>query len=120
MRTQPIALQDLLAYLNFILLNPVTFNQSFDLGGPDILSYKDMLKAYMKLIKIKRPILVLPSLSNRLSALVMSLNTGVSVPAAKAFGDYITTDLLCENNMIYELFPHERLSFEQAIREALN
>jgi len=119
MRAQPIALQDLLTYLNFVLLNPAAFNQNFDLGGPDILSYKEMLKAYMKLVKKHRPIIALPSFSNRLSAVFISLTTGVSVPTARAFGEYITEDLLCENNHIYELFPHERLTFEQAIEAAL-
>ncbi|GAA4784627.1 hypothetical protein GCM10023231_10440 [Olivibacter ginsenosidimutans] len=119
MRAQPIALQDLLTYLNFIILNPAAFNQHFDIGGPDILSYKEMLKAYMKLQKIHRPIIALPSLSNRLSAIFISLSTGVSVPTARAFGENINEDLLCEDNHIHDLFPHECLTFEQAVQVAL-
>lgn len=119
LRTQPIALQDLLAYLNFIVLNPTAFNQSFDIGGPDILSYKDMLKTYMKISRVNRSIITLPSFSNKLSAIFISLSTGVSVSAAKAFGEHITGDLLCENNHIQDLFPHKCLTFEQAIQAAL-
>lgn len=119
MKSQPIALQDLLIYLNFIVLNPAAFNQSFDLGGPDILSYKDMLKTYLKLRHLKRPIITLPSFNNRLSAMLISLTTGVSVSTARAFGQHITGDLLCENNHIHDLFPHECLSFEQALTKAL-
>lgn len=119
MRSQPIALQDLLAYLNFIVLNPAAFNQSFDIGGPDILSYRDMLKTYLKLQHLRRPIIALPSLSNRLSAMFISLTTGVSVPTARAFGQHITGDLLCENSHIHNLFPHECLTFEQALKKAL-
>lgn len=119
LRTQPIALQDLLAYLNFLVLNPAAFNQSFDIGGPDVLSYKDMLKTYLKISHINRTIITLPNFSNKLSAIFISLTTGVSVSAAKAFGEHITGDLLCENNHIHDLFPHECLTFEQAIQVAL-
>lgn len=119
MRAQPIALQDLLTYLSFIVLNPAAFNQSFDIGGPDILSYKEMLSTYMKQIHVNKPIISLPSFNNRLSAFVISLTTGVSVPTARAFGENITQDLLCENNHIHDLFPHECLTFEQALKEAL-
>lgn len=118
MRSQPIALRDLLTYLNFVVLNPAAFNQSFDIGGPDILSYRDMLKIYLKLRHLRRPIIALPNFSNRLSAMFISLTTGVSVPTARAFGQYITGDLLCENNHIHDLFPHECLTFEQALKEA--
>ncbi|MFC0317782.1 MULTISPECIES: hypothetical protein [Olivibacter] len=119
MRAQPIALQDLLTYLSFIVLNPAAFNQSFDIGGPDVLSYKEMLKAYMKQIHINRPIISVPSFNNRLSAFFISLTTGVSVSTARAFGENITQDLLCENNHIRDLFPHECLTFEQALKAAL-
>ncbi|QNL51470.1 hypothetical protein H8S90_07815 [Olivibacter sp. SDN3] len=120
MRAQPIALHDLLTYLNFITLNPAAFNQNFDLGGPDILSYRDMLSAYLKLRRLKRPIITLPSFNNRLSAIFISLTTGINVSTARAFGQHITGDLLCENNHIHDLFPHECLTFEEALKEALN
>jgi len=119
MRAQPIALQDLLTYLNFVIMNPAALNQSFDIGGPEILSYREMLKTYMKLLHVSRPIIALPSLNNKLSAFFISLTTGVSVPTAKAFGEHITGDLLCENNHIHDLFPHKCLTFEQAIKAAL-
>jgi len=118
-RTQPIALQDLLTYLNFIVLNPAVFNQLFDIGGPDTLSYHDMLKTYMRVAHIHKPIFALPGVSTRLSAIFISLTTGVSVSRARAFNKHITNDLLCENNHIHELFPHECLTFEQAIQVAL-
>jgi len=119
MRTQPIALHDLLTYLSFLTLNPIAFNQSFDIGGAEVLSYKDMLKKYLKLHRLRRLIVTIPNFGNRLSAIMISLSTGVSVPRARAYGQYITTDLLCENNHIRDLFPYECMSFEKALEDAL-
>lgn len=47
-KCQPIAINDVLEILSKSLLNPLTYNQSFDIGGPDILTYKEMLLALPK------------------------------------------------------------------------
>lgn len=118
-KSQPIALVDLLTYINFLLLNPIAFNQQYDIGGPDVLSYKEMLASYLKVNKLKRKIITVPSVSNELSAIMISLTTGVSVSAARAYGENITSDLLCADNRIHEIFPHECLPFEEALCEAI-
>jgi uncharacterized protein YbjT (DUF2867 family) len=48
-RCQPIAITDVLQFLSKALFNPATYNQSFDIGGPDILTYKEMLWALQRL-----------------------------------------------------------------------
>ncbi|WP_028296853.1 hypothetical protein [Olivibacter sitiensis] len=118
-KAQPIALNDLLNYVNMMILNPATFNQQFDIGGPDTLSYKDMLQTYLDITHIKRKIIQIPSIGNEIAALFVSMITGVSVPAARAYQENITGDLLCAENRIHELFPIDCIHFDEAIRLTL-
>src|SRR5690606_16858244 len=59
-KCQPIALSDAITYLDFIAFNPATFNQTFDIGGPEVLSYRQMLTQFLKIAKIKKNIITLP------------------------------------------------------------
>lgn len=118
-KAQPIALTDLLNYINIIILNPATFNQQFDIGGPDTLSYKDMLQRYLGITQLKRKIIQIPSIGNEIAALFVSMITGVSVPAARAYNENIRGDLLCDENRIHQLFPIECMHFDDAIRLTL-
>lgn len=118
-KAQPIALQDLLYYINMILLNPSTYNQQFDIGGLDTLSYKDMLQKYLDITHAKRKIIEIPSIGNEIAALFVSMITGVGVPAARAYNENITGDVLCTENRIHDLFPLVCLRFEEALKATL-
>lgn len=119
LKAQPIALADLLTYISFLMVNPVAFDQVFDIGGTSVLSYREMLEKYLKMNKLSRKIIPVPDSNNELSAYIMSMTTGVSLEAARAMGEHITDDLLCEENKVHELFPHDCLSFEDALQEAM-
>src|SRR5690606_9637040 len=118
-RCQPIALSDALIYLDFIASNPVAFNQSFDLCGPDILSYREMLDLYLKLKNIKKNIITLPFVHLTFSTFWLSKNSGISKATARAFSENIKGDILCGDDCINDLFPHESLSFEEALKKSL-
>ena len=118
-RCQPIALQDALIYLDFITDNPIAFNQSFDLCGPDILSYREMLEYYLEYKGINKTIITFPFTNLTFSTYWLSKNSGIPKAMARAFIENIKGDILCENNGIYELFIHQRLHFKEALAEAL-
>ena len=59
-KCQPIGVSDVIAYLSKVLFNTATYNQSFDIGGPDILSYKEMLLEFARMRKLKRKIFIVP------------------------------------------------------------
>src|ERR1700722_14922339 len=60
--TQPIAISDVLAYLTLVLGNPACFGQSFEIGGPDVMSYKGLLLNFAKMRGLKRKIFTVPVL----------------------------------------------------------
>lgn len=119
-RCQPIALSDAIAYLDFISFNPAVFNQSFDIGGPEVLSYKEMLLEFMKLSKVKRTIITLPFVHTFFSTFWLSASGGIPKRIAGAFSKNIQGDLLCEDNKIHDLFPHTCLTFREAVLRAIS
>lgn len=119
-RCQPIAISDALAYLNFITSNPDCFNQSFDLCGPDTVSYREMLRYYLKYKGTKKIALAFPYINQRFSTYWLSRNSGISKAMASAFTENIKGDIFCINDKIHTMFPHKRLSFEEALGIALD
>ncbi len=118
-RCQPIAVEDALIYLCFITNNPVSFNQSFDLCGPDILSYREMLEYYLNYKGINKRIITFPFINLTFSTYWLSKNSGIPTPMARAFIENIKGDILCENDRIHELFSHQRLHYKDALIKAL-
>ncbi|HUH19299.1 hypothetical protein [Albibacterium sp.] len=118
-KCQPIALSDALTYLDFIASNPITFNQTFDIGGPEILSYREMLLQFLQICKIKKTIITLPFVHSFFSSFWLSKSSGLPKMIAHAFSENIQGDLLCENNRIHDLFPHTSLKFKDAVLEAI-
>ena len=118
-RCQPIALSDALLYLDIIAHNPLAFNQSFDIGGPDVLTYREMLEEYLKLKKKNKIIITLPFVHVSLSSLWLSRSSGLPKSIAQAFSENIKGDILCENNRINEIFFHQSLPFKESLKIAL-
>lgn len=116
---QPIALSDAIAYLDFMAGNPLAFNQRFDIGGPDILSYREMIKQYLAFQRINKKVMTIPFIHMSLSSYWLSKSSGIPKEMAKAFHKNIKGDILCENSKIEEIFPHECLHFKEALQEAL-
>lgn len=115
---QPIALADVLCYLRLMMLNPEVFNKKFDMGGPDSLSYKEMIQRYLEVCKLKRSIITLPGMG-LLADLWLSFSAGISLSVARTFNYNASYDLLCEDEALKELFPHDSLRFDEAVRLAL-
>jgi uncharacterized protein YbjT (DUF2867 family) len=118
-RCQPIALHDALVYLDFITDNPIAFDQSFDLCGPDTLSYREMLESYLKHKGINKTIITFPFVSLTFSTYWLSKNSGIPKAMARAFIENTKGDILCENEGIRELFIHQPMHYQQALAKAL-
>ena len=67
-KCQPISISDVLKFLTGVLKNPITYNQNFDIGGPKVLSYKQMLIEFAEERKLWRKIFVVPVLTPKLSS----------------------------------------------------
>jgi uncharacterized protein YbjT (DUF2867 family) len=83
-KCQPIAISDVLEFLSKSLQNRATYNQSFDIGGPDILTYKEMLLGYAKAKKLKRWIFTVPLMTPKLSSYWLYFITSTSYKLATA------------------------------------
>ena len=118
-RCQPIAINDVLDFLSKSLLNPITFNQSFDIGGPDILTYKEMLLAFAKAQKLKRWIFTVPVMTPKLSSYWLYFVTSTSYKLASALVSSMKVEVVCRDTKINQLLDVKPMSYEQALSRAL-
>lgn len=116
--TQPIAVHDVLTYLTLVLGNPACFGQSFEIGGPDVMSYKDLLLNFAKMRGLKRKIFTVPVLTPRLSSYWLFFVTSTSFSLARFLVDSLINNAVCKENRIQKLFPRKLLSYEEALKLA--
>jgi uncharacterized protein YbjT (DUF2867 family) len=118
-RTQPIALQDLLEYLVRLPEMPETAGQVFDVGGPETLSYAEMMRTFGRVTGRPVRIIPLPVLTPRLSSYWLDLVTAVPANVARPLIDGLRHDLLADDEPIRGLIPLRLHSYEEAVRAAL-
>jgi hypothetical protein len=117
-RCQPIAIADVIFYLYAVIRKEQCYNRIFEIGGPEVLTYHQMLMRFAKVRRLKRFIIPVPVLTPRLSSWWLFLVTSTSFPLGRALVDSLTCDAICENNSIQEVFPHRCLPYEEALRRA--
>ena len=118
-KCQPIAINDVLEFLSKSLLNPVTYNQSFDIGGPDILTYKEMLLGFAKAKKLKRWIFTVPVMTPKLSSYWLYFVTATSYKLATALVSSMKVEVVCKDTRINELLAVTPMTYEMALSKAL-
>jgi uncharacterized protein YbjT (DUF2867 family) len=119
-RTQPVALDDVIRYLVGVLDDPRAEGQIFEIGGPEVLRYVDMLRR-AAMIQNKRPLPVLgvPLLTPRLSARWLALVTDVDVPTAANLIDSMSTEVIVHEHRIRAVVPGDPIGYDEAVRRAL-
>lgn len=118
-KCQPIAITDVLEFLTKSLLNPLTYDQSFDIGGPDILTYKEMLLGFAKAKNLKRWIFTIPVMTPKLSSYWLYFVTSTSYKLATALVSSMKVEVVCRNTKINELLQVQPMSYNQALSRAL-
>lgn len=119
--TQPIAIQDVLGYLIGCLQNPATMGGTFDIGGPDVLTYADLIHIYAREAGLpRRRIIPVPLLTPRLSARWIHLVTPVPASIALPLTEGLSVPTTCANDRIRSLVPQTLMSCRQAVRKALD
>lgn len=117
--TQPIAIGSVLAYLTGCLEQPATAGQVLDIGGPDVLTYKEMMERFAATQGWRRYILVVPVLTPRLSAYWANLVTPVPASIAFPIIEGLKSETVCEDDRILDLVPIEQVGFEEAVAVAM-
>lgn len=119
-RTQPIALEDAVRYLVGVLDRPEARGRVFEIGGPDVLSYGDMLRRAAQRMRGRAvPILAVPLLTPRLSSLWIALVTDVDTTTARNLIDSMSTEVVVRDRAIEELVPGRSLGYDEAVDAAL-
>ena len=119
-RCQPIAVVDVIQYLLGVLLNEKTYKQSFDIGGADELTYKEMLLAFAYIRGLKRRIYVIPIMTPRLSSYWLYFITSTSYTLASALVDSMKIDVICQHNCINDLLKIKVASYKEAIQASFS
>ncbi|MXV16944.1 SDR family oxidoreductase [Hufsiella ginkgonis] len=114
-RCQPIGIRDVLAYLAGVLMNEKALNQQADIGGPDILTYKEMMLTYASARKLRRLIVTVPVLTPKLSSYWLNLVTSVPFALARSLVESMKNEVICADDKINEIFRHRCVSYREAL-----
>jgi len=117
-RTQPIAVRDVIAMLTGVILNEKCYDQSFDIGGPDILTYKEMLQRYSKVRKLKLWIFSVPVMTPRLSSYWLYFVTSTTYSLAVNLVESMKTEVVAKDNKLQEILGIQPITYEEAIDKA--
>jgi uncharacterized protein YbjT (DUF2867 family) len=118
-RTQPIALPDVIRYLVGVLDAEAARGRVFEIGGPEVLTYADMMRRVARIRQDRRlPIIVVPLLTPRLSSLWLALVTDVDTPTGRNLVDSMSNEVIVTDDAIREIVPGEPMGYDEAARLA--
>jgi len=117
--TQPIAIDDIARYLAGVCGNEATFGQSFDAGGPDVMTYRQMIERIAALLGKRPRIVEVPVLTPALSALWLELVTPVNASVARPLVEGLRSPTVAREERLRTLLPFELTPFDVAARRAL-
>lgn len=117
-KCQPISIMNVVSYLIGVLGNDKCYNQSFDIGGPDVLTYKQMILDFADERGLKRRIYSVPIMSPRLSTYFLFFVTSTSYKLASALVSSLGVEVVCKESKIEQILPIEKIAYRQAIKNA--
>ena len=119
-RTQPIAIDDVVRYLDGVVRNEEAYGRVLEIGGPDQLTYLEMMQqAAQVMLGRKVPIVTVPLLSPGLSSQWIAFVTDVDVTTAKNLIDSMATEVVVTDSTILELVPGDTIAYQDAVRQAI-
>lgn len=117
-KTQPIAIRNVIQYLIGVILNKECFNKSFDIAGPDVLTYKQMLKLYAKTRGFKNWIITVPVMTPKLSSYWLYFVTSTSYKLAVNLVDSMKIEIIAKENNLQRALNITPISYTKAIELA--
>jgi uncharacterized protein YbjT (DUF2867 family) len=94
--------------------------KTFDIGGPDVLTYLDMMKIYAKILGKSIRVLIIPFLTPRLSSYWVDLVTPIKASMARPLIDSLKHEAVVKDNLIDNIIPIELKSFEDSLKYCIN
>lgn len=117
-KAQPIAIRDVIKYLTSVLGHEQCMNKTFDIGGPEILTYKEMMLQYASIRKLKRHIYTTSLISPKISSYWLYFITSVSFKLAKSLVESMKTEVVCQDNKLEELLQIGPITYKKALKNA--
>ena len=118
-RTQPISVRNVIEFLTGVLNKPETYGHSYDIGGPDILTYKDMLLGFGRERGLKRYILTVPVMTPKLSSYWLYFITSTSFSLASNLVNSMKIEVVARKNNLAKLLGITLTPYSEAVAEAL-
>ena len=118
-KCQPISIVDVLNYLQECLSTPESIGKDIDIGGSEVLTYRDLMKIVAEELNLPRRIVVpVPVLTPRLSSYWIHMVTPVSASIARPLAEGLANTVICRNDAAREIFSYSTMSPRDAIRSA--
>ena len=119
-KSQPIAIRNVLEFLKGVMLNEYTYNKSFDIGGPEIYTYKEMLLTFAEVRNLKRTIITLPIMTPKLSSYWLYFVTSTSYRLAINLVDSMKVEVICKENDLAERLQIKLIPYKEAVKLAFD
>jgi uncharacterized protein YbjT (DUF2867 family) len=119
-RCQPIGIRNVVEFLVGVLGREETYRKSYDIGGTDILTYKEMLLRFAKIRGLKRRIFIVPVMTPRLSSYWLYFVTSTSYVLAKNLVNSMKVEVICKPNNLAQLLNIELLDYDTSIKLAFD
>lgn len=119
-RCQPIAVDDVIAYLTGCLADERTAGRTFDIGGPEVLTYREMMERFARIEGRRLYILPVPVLTPKLSSYWVGLITTVSPSVSMPLIEGLKNEVVCRENTIRDLIPIPLTPYDTAVIRALS
>lgn len=118
-KCQPISIRDVVKYLVGVCENPETTGLDFDIGGREILSYRQMLEILANVLGKKRIFIPVPTSDTRISAYLTSILTPVPDSITRCLMEGLKNEVVIRNNLIKNYLPFETISYREAVVRAM-
>lgn len=119
-KSQPIAVKNILEILERTLFDEKLFNQSFDIAGPETMTYKDMLLQFAEVRGLKRWIISVPVLTPRLSSYWLYFVTSTSFNLARNLVDSMKTEVVARDNQLVDHLKIDLITYKEAVKRAFS
>lgn len=116
---QPIAIRDVLAYLISALDIEASVGKTFEIGGADVHSYRDLMRIYAEVRGLKRFFLEVPVLTPRLSSYWVDFVTPIPAAISRPLIEGLKHDVVCQDRSALEVFPIRPMGYREAVELAL-
>jgi uncharacterized protein YbjT (DUF2867 family) len=117
--TQPVAIDDVLSYLIAALDLPPDNSRVFEIGGPDVVAYIDLIREYAKQKRLRRWLITVPFLTPHLSGLWLALVTPATYRVGRHLIEGLRNPMIVSSTEACQAFPIRPVGIEEAMRRAI-